>query len=240
MDRQLISNAPNRREFLKQSALGAAALAGLPSLDNPLWAAALGKASRIEAVEALVLERNGEQRRVLKVISNSGAAGFADFPDFDYVPSLGGVAKEHLIGANPYAVEAIWAKMRQAGVLISHRTAVDYALWDLMGRDTGKPVYELLGGPVRDRIRIYHYGRPGRTKNEYDEDEWRDLGRRLAQKPGAAVKTDPFAVSNILSARKLGSLVSARATVECRPKRISPLTKWFFAACLKGLATKWI
>ena len=202
MDRQLISNLPNRREFLKQSALGAAALAGLPSLDNPLWAAALGKASRIEAVEALVLERNGEQRRVLKVISNSGAAGFADFPDFDYVPSLGGVAKEHLIGANPYAVEAIWAKMRQAGVLISHRTAVDYALWDLMGRDTGKPVYELLGGPVRDRIRIYHYGRPGRTKNEFDEDEWRDLGRRLAQKPGAAVKTDPFAVFEHLVGEK--------------------------------------
>ena len=76
MDRQLI----NRREFLKQSALGAAALAGLPSLDNPLWAAALGKASRIEAVEALVLERNGEQRRVLKIISSSGAAGLRIFP----------------------------------------------------------------------------------------------------------------------------------------------------------------
>ena len=194
MDRQLISNPPNRREFLKQSAFGAAALAGLPSLDYPLLAAASGRASRIEAVVELVLERNGEQRRVLKVISSSGAAGYADFPGLDYAPSLGGVAKKHLIGVNPYAVEAIWSKMRQTGVLISHRTAVDYALWDLMGREAGKPVYELLGGPVRDRIRIYHYGRPGRTKNEFDENLWRDLGRRLAQKPGAAVKTDPFAV----------------------------------------------
>ena len=70
----------------------------------------------IEALEALVLERNGEQRRVLKVISSTGAAGFADFPDIDYAPSLGGVARNHLIGANPYAVEAIWSKMRQAGV----------------------------------------------------------------------------------------------------------------------------
>ena len=100
---------------------------------------------------------------MLKVISSTGAAGYADFPDLDYAPALGGVAKNHLIGANPFAVEAIWSKMRQAGVLCSHRTAVDYALWDLLGRETGKPVYELLGGPVRDRIRIYYYGKPGQT-----------------------------------------------------------------------------
>jgi galactonate dehydratase len=202
MDRQLISKPPNRREFLKQSALGAAALAGLSSLDNPLLAAASGNVSRIEALELLVLERNGEQRLVLKVISNTGAAGYADFPDLDYAPSLGGVAKKHLIGANPYAVEAIWSKMREAGVLISHRTAVDYALWDLMGRETGKPVYELLGGPVRDRIRIYYYGRPGLKQNEFDEDLWRDLGRKLAEQPGAAVKTDPFAVFDHLVGEK--------------------------------------
>ena len=196
------SNSSNRREFLKQSALGVGALVGLSSLGRTLLAAASDKASRIEALEQLVLERNGEQRRVLKVISSTGAAGYADFPDIDYAPSLGGVAKNHLIGANPYAVEAIWSKMRQAGVLISHRTAVDYALWDLMGRETGKPVYELLGGPVRDRIRIYYYGRPGRTQNEFDEDLWRAVGRELAKQPGAAVKTDPFAVFEHLNAEK--------------------------------------
>lgn len=192
----------NRREFLKQSTFGVGALAGMSSIGHSPLAAASDNASRIESLEALVLERNGEQRRVLKVISSSGAAGFADFPDIDYTPSLGGVAKNHLIGANPYAVEAIWSKMRQAGVLISHRTAVDYALWDLIGRETGKPVYELLGGPVRDRIRIYYYGRPGRTKNEFDEDLWRDLGRKLAKQPGAAVKTDPFAVFEHLVGEK--------------------------------------
>jgi len=190
MDHQVRGNQPNRRNFLKQATLGGGALAGLPSLSQPLLAADSG--SRIEALELLVLKQNSEQRRVLKVISSTGAAGFADFPDLDYAPALGGVAKNHLIGANPYAVEAIWSKMRQAGVLCSHRTALDYALWDLLGRETGKPVYELLGGPVRDRIRIYHYGRPGLGKNEFIEEPWRDLGRNLAKKPGAAVKVDPF------------------------------------------------
>jgi len=160
MSHHVMNNQPNRRSFLKRSALGVGALAGLPSLGHPQFAIASDKTSRIEALELLVLKRNREQRRVLKVISSTGAAGFADFPDIDYAPALGGVGKKHLIGANPFAVEAIWSKMRQAGVLCSHRTALDYALWDLLGRETGKPVYELLGGPVRDRIRIYRYGKP--------------------------------------------------------------------------------
>ena len=196
MDHQVMNNQSNRRNFLKQSALGLGALAG-----HPLLEAAFEKTSRIKALELLVLQRNREQRRVLKVISSTGAAGFADFPDIDYAPALGGVAKKHLIGANPYAVEAIWSKMRQAGVLCSHRTALDYALWDLLGREAGKPVYELLGGPVRDRIRIYYYGKPPRQKLAL-EDAWRAMGRELAKQPGATVKTDPFAVFEQIGGKK--------------------------------------
>ena len=116
MDHQLRSNQPNRRNFLNQSALGMGAIAGVPSLGRPLLAATSEETSRIEALELLVLRRNREQRRVLKVISSTGAAGYADFPDLDYAPALGGVAKNHLIGTN-LAVEAIWSTMRRAGVL---------------------------------------------------------------------------------------------------------------------------
>ena len=200
MDHQVRSNPPNRRELLKQSVLGAGALAGLPSLNLPFLAASSG--SRIEALELLVLKQNSERRRVLKVISSTGAAGYADFPDLDYAPALGGVAKNHLIGANPFAVEAIWSTMRRAGVLCSHRTAVDYALWDLLGRETGKPVYELLGGPVRDRIRIYYYGKPPKQQLE-NENAWRALGRNLAKQPGAVVKVDPWLVFERFGDRKV-------------------------------------
>ena len=196
---QLITNSLNRRGFLKNAILGAGAFAGSPSLDLPLLAADSG--SRIKTVELLLLKQNREQRRVLKVITSSGAAGYADFPDLDYAPALAGVAKKHLIGANPFAVEAIWSTMRRAGVLCSHRTALDYALWDLLGRETGKPVYELLGGPVRDRIRIYYYGKPKKGQ-QASEDAWRAMGRELAKQPGAAVKTDPFAVFERMGGRK--------------------------------------
>ena len=63
MSHPVISNQLNRRSFLNQSALGLGTLAGLPSLSLPLFAAAPNKASRIEALELLVLKRNREQRR---------------------------------------------------------------------------------------------------------------------------------------------------------------------------------
>lgn len=190
----------NRRNFLKETALGVGALGALPPLGIPLLAADTG--SRIEALELLLLKPPGNQRRVLKVISSTGAAGYADFPDLDYAPALGGVARHHLIGANPFAVESIWSTMRKAGVLCSHRTALDYALWDLLGRETGKPVYELLGGPVRERIRIYYYGKPPKQQLE-SEDAWRSLGRELAKKPGAVVKVDPWLVYERFGDRKV-------------------------------------
>ena len=88
INHQDMNHQTNRRNFFKQATFGAGALAGLPSLNLPLLAASSD--SRIEALELLLLKQNGEQRRVLKVISSTGAAGYADFPDLDYAPALGG------------------------------------------------------------------------------------------------------------------------------------------------------
>ncbi len=66
-----------------------------------------------------------------------------------------------LIGANPQAVELLWDKMyRHAihgrkGETMMAISAIDLALWDLKGKLLGVPVYVLLGGPTRDRIRTY-------------------------------------------------------------------------------------
>lgn len=65
MDHQAIGNHPNRRNFLKQSALSVGAFAGLASFGHPLLAAS-EKASRIEALELLVLQRNREQRALIE------------------------------------------------------------------------------------------------------------------------------------------------------------------------------
>ncbi|MBB5077992.1 galactonate dehydratase [Nonomuraea endophytica] len=66
-----------------------------------------------------------------------------------------------LSGADPRRVEDHWQVMTKGGfyrggpVLSSAVSGIDQALWDIKGKALGVPVYELLGGPVRDRVRVY-------------------------------------------------------------------------------------
>ena len=64
---------------------------------------------------------------------------------------------ELLVGQNPMATEKLWDMMRRssspygtAGVASYAISALDNAIWDLKGKLLEKPVYELLGGPVKD------------------------------------------------------------------------------------------
>lgn len=109
----------------------------------------------------------------LKVETDSGLAGWGE-------PVVEGKARtveaavreleEELIGRDPRAIEDIWQRIYRGGfyrggpVLMSALAGVDQALWDLKGKALGVPVYELLGGMVRDRLKIYGWiggDRPG-------------------------------------------------------------------------------
>lgn len=71
------------------------------------------------------------------------------------------VLSEYLIGQDPMRIEDHWQVMTKGGfyrggpVLSSAVAGLDQALWDIKGKAYGKPVHQLLGGPVRDRIRAY-------------------------------------------------------------------------------------
>jgi len=69
---------------------------------------------------------------------------------------------ELLDGENPTRVEHLWQKvyrshrdMRGGPIMVHTLSAIDMALWDITGKLWGVPVYRLLGGPTRDRIRMY-------------------------------------------------------------------------------------
>ncbi|HSN11105.1 MAG TPA: galactonate dehydratase [Propionibacteriaceae bacterium] len=68
---------------------------------------------------------------------------------------------EHLIGQDPFRIEDHWQVMSKGsfyrhGVILSSAVAgLDQALWDLLGKSVGLPVHALLGGHVRDRVRVY-------------------------------------------------------------------------------------
>ncbi|WP_431038289.1 galactonate dehydratase [Streptomyces sp. P6-2-1] len=88
------------------------------------------------------------------------------------------VLAEYLVGKDPLRVEDHWQVMTKGGfyrggpVLSSAVAGVDQALWDIAGKTYGVPVHALLGGPVRDRVRVYAWvggDEPGRLAEEIQE-----------------------------------------------------------------------
>ncbi len=77
----------------------------------------------------------------------------------------------YLIGQDPRKIEHHWQAIyrgqfyRGGPVLVSALSGIEQALWDITGKWLGQPVYQLLGGPTRDKIRVYaHFG--GQTPEE--------------------------------------------------------------------------
>lgn len=71
--------------------------------------------------------------------------------------------KPYLIGQDPARINDVWQTMYRAGfyrggpILMSAIAGVDQALWDIKGKVLGQPVYQLLGGLVRDRMKMYSW-----------------------------------------------------------------------------------
>jgi galactonate dehydratase len=70
---------------------------------------------------------------------------------------------DYLVGKDPRHIEDLWNVMYRGGfyrggpILMSAIAGIDQALWDIKGKHHGVPVHELLGGPVRQRIRVYSW-----------------------------------------------------------------------------------
>ncbi|MGH9340453.1 MAG: enolase C-terminal domain-like protein, partial [Acidobacteriota bacterium] len=118
-----------------------------------------------------------------------------------------------LIGQDPRRVEHLWQTMfrqyfwRGGIVTGSAISGIDQALWDIKGKEAGKPVCELLGGPVRDTLRFYDHLGGGSLESMYKTVEPEEFAQRLKQSLEngfTAVKAMPIPVSEpIESARTL-------------------------------------
>jgi galactonate dehydratase len=101
----------------------------------------------------------------VKIDTNHGVVGWGEIKGVD--PRVSKPLAESLFelidGENPTRIEHIWQKLYRAhrdirgGPFMVHTIAgIDIALWDLAGKLWNTPVYRLLGGPTRNRIRVYH------------------------------------------------------------------------------------
>ena len=164
----------NRRDWLTSlGALAAGGLAassfaprfneafGVDDANNP--AANVG--DRTTTIKITKLTATAMQRKVfLKLETNHGVTGWGEIDQLEpYVAAL--LAKslfELLDGENPTRIEHLWQKIYRShrdmrgGPFMTHTLAgIDMALWDITGKLWGVPVYRLLGGPTRDKLRFY-------------------------------------------------------------------------------------
>lgn len=101
----------------------------------------------------------------VRVLTDEGIEGWGEMISGTKTETVMAGAKElaqRIIGRNPFEIERLWQELHRSffrggpinGTIIS---GLEMALWDIKGKAFGVPVYELLGGAARDRIKVYSW-----------------------------------------------------------------------------------
>jgi len=182
------SGGMNRRSLLKNTAaalgLGTASVLGrsgrAESLSPGLPADQIANSEKRTAVKEIIRITKLETFLVkprwlfLKIHTNAGITGLGEPITEGRALTCAEAVKEvepYLIGKDPRAVAHHWqaiyrhAFYRGGPILTSALSGIDQALWDIKGKALGVPIYELLGGPTRQKIRVYaHVETPEQMK----------------------------------------------------------------------------
>lgn len=109
---------------------------------------------------------------LIKITTDAGITGWGEVDGSPYVTkaiieapyshTMVTGLKSLLIGENPLETGRLWKKMHKAtiyygrsGAVLQAMAGIDIALWDIKGKALGKPIVELLGGAMRDKMRVY-------------------------------------------------------------------------------------
>lgn len=118
---------------------------------------------------------------IVRIVTDEGISGFGEVEaSKTYLPPYILQFRDALIGADPTDVERCMQIIRQRGAFKPYGAAVsviEHALWDVAGKAAGLPVHKLLGGKVRDRVRVYN----GALREPLDAYGPEDYGREVAR-----------------------------------------------------------
>jgi len=149
-----------RRTFLGSfSGLAAASLAGQQrgASSLPEKRPAPGPI-KITDLRCAIIGRNP----VVRIVTDQGISGYGEAESTKpYLKPMVLFYKDYILGEDPTDVERVLLKIRRLGAFKpwgSAVSAIEMALWDVAGQAAGVPVYKLLGGKIRDRVRAYNGG----------------------------------------------------------------------------------
>ena len=145
---------------------------------------------QIAEVESLVLGG----AHFVRITTDSGLVGLGQSACWAYPDAVHAVVttfRDYLVGQDPRQIERHWQHLYRMGpfrgsVLSGAISAVDIALWDIKGQILQAPIWELLGGKYRDRVRL-HLLMGGRTPDEIAAN-----ARHAAEDGFTAIKFDPI------------------------------------------------
>ncbi len=172
---------------------------GRSGRDNAARLVGTGERLRITKVETIPVK---PRWLFLKVHTDAGIVGLGE-PIVEGRSRTVATAVEemadYLVGKDPRAVVHHWQAMyrhafyRGGPVLTSALSGIDQALWDIKGKALGVPVYELLGGPTRSRVRVYaHANSPEAIRRRLGEG-FRSFKTGVAkERPARIIETPAF------------------------------------------------
>ena len=99
----------------------------------------------------------------VQVYTDAGIVGLGEAGNWGYLQATAAAIEkfaDYLIGKDPFRIEDFNQNFLRSvyfrgSVIMSAISAIDIALWDIKGKALGVPVYELLGGKTRDKVRVY-------------------------------------------------------------------------------------
>jgi 2-dehydro-3-deoxyphosphogalactonate aldolase len=105
----------------------------------------------------------------LKLVTDGGVTGLGEVYSVPFDPHIVArmiedVCDRYVLGADPFKIERLWRIIYSSGYtqrpdtsLIGVLSGIEMACWDIVGKELSKPVYELLGGQVHEKLRSYTY-----------------------------------------------------------------------------------
>ena len=160
----MLPTSYNRRSWLQSLLYGPAALFSLEAFNANRCdaAAAIGPDDNIKVtkLETFVLKNTWV---FVKISTDAGVTGWGEMLKDDAKACAAGALEvaDYLVGKDPRRVGFHWqaihrgAFYRGGPIKTAISSGIDQALWDITGKCYGVPVHRLLGGPTRDRVRVY-------------------------------------------------------------------------------------
>ncbi len=155
-----------RRSLLRSALAPAAGAFALPALSRAIQAATSTYQRpklKITGLATAMVQVHGPQAHI-RIYTDQGLTGQGESTDAAIgTPALIHSFSRFLIGRAPLNVDAIWEQLRRFGIFagaqggqyITALSGLEIALWDLAGKALNLPIYQLMGGKFRDKVRMY-------------------------------------------------------------------------------------